>query len=123
LKFFFRSLLHNIGSAFAVRAPIGTTVGRVDGQVPVRLPRRTSDGARPGDHAPVRVRRTGRPTSGLRDAADAVTPTHGPRQVRDFPAADRHRRHSRIGRRPVAGEYLSVFDNIINFFFIYITQL
>lgn len=76
----------------------------MDRQVPVRLPRRTGDGARTRDHAPVRVRRTGRPAPGLRDAADPVAPAHGARQVRDVPAADRHRRHRQLRRRPVAGK-------------------
>lgn len=94
------------GSTVAVRAPSGAAVGRVDGQVPVRLPRRTSDGARPGDHTPVRVRRTGRPAPSVRHVADAVAPAHGARQVRDVPAADRrHRRHRRFRGRPVAGKF------------------
>lgn len=92
------------GSAVAVRAPIGATVGRVDGQVPVRLPRRTGNGSRPGDHAPVRVRRTGRPAPSVRHAADPVAPAHGARQVRDVPAADRHGRHRRFRGRPITGK-------------------
>lgn len=92
------------GPTVAVRAQVGATVGRVDGQVSVRLSRRTSDGTRAGDHTPVRVGRAGRPTSGLGHVADTVASANGARQVRDFPAADRHRRHGRFRGRALVGK-------------------
>lgn len=92
------------GPALPVRPAAGAAVGRVDGQVPVRLSRRTGHGARPGAHPPVRVRRAGRQTPSVGHAADAPAPAHGPRQVRDVPAADRHRRDRRFRGRPVAGK-------------------
>lgn len=93
------------GSAVAVRAPVGAVVGRVDRQISVRLPRRTSNGARPGDHTPVRVRRASRPAPGLGHAADPVASTHRARQVRNVPAADRHRRHCQLRGRIVSGKF------------------
>lgn len=92
------------GSVVPVRAPAGAAAGRVDRQIPVRLPRRTGHGARPGDYAPVRVRRTGRPAPSVGHATNAPTQADGARQVRDVPAADRHGRDRRLRQRPIAGK-------------------
>lgn len=93
-----------IGSTVAVRAQVGATVGRVDGQVSVRLSRRTGHGTRARDYTPVRVGRASRPASSLGHVADTVASVNGARQVRDFPAADRHRRHSRFRGRALVGK-------------------
>lgn len=105
LVFYNRRFFFFPGSAFAVRAQVGATVGRVDRQVPIRLSRRTSDDARPGDHSPVRIRGAGRPAPGVGHAPDAVAQAHGPRQVRDIPAANWHRHHRQRRRCLVAGEF------------------
>jgi len=94
------------GSAVAIRAQVGAIVGRVDGQVSLRLPRRTGNGPRPRNHAPVRVRRAVRPAPSVGHAADPVAPAHGARQVRDVPAADRNRRDRLLRGRPIAGKFL-----------------
>ena len=90
------------GQVGSVLSALGATAVRVDGDVPVRLPRRARHAARTPADSALRVARRQPASRRLADAAQSAPPSDGARKVRRVPRENQHGsfgRHHRHGRR------------------------
>lgn len=97
------------GKTGTVYTAAGTAAGRVERNIPLRFPRRTSDGARaehhPGLRERSRARRVHRATGSVHAVAESFTPTDGAWEIRRIPSENQRGVDNKQCRSSPCGEY------------------